>query len=127
MTRRSQAILPAAAQPGPCADMSKGVVARGPFLPWGEDPPRDDVLILIGLGYTDVQLGAHYGRSQRWAYKMRRRQNIAGVPKRVTGSMRQHTNPMPAERAHEPFARLPTAEQTAAWHKGYRFDQGRVG
>lgn len=90
------------------------------------EPTKAEVQELVAAGYTDCRLGAYYGRGDIWANRIRRRYGIKAVPRGISSRNRMAGN-MAYERQGERGVIVPTDEQTRAWHKGYRFDQGRAG
>jgi hypothetical protein len=59
-------------------------LTRGPGAPAASlhrsaTPSVEEVVALVANGFTDAQLGRHFGRGDGWAYKFRRRHGIASA------------------------------------------------
>ena len=95
----------------------------------GEYPPRGELEALVQQGLTDADLANFYGRgAASWGTKARQYHGIPAIqkPRRTDNPDRKGFAPRLVDRPSpdmtEPGCKLPTADEIAAWHQGYRFD-----
>jgi hypothetical protein len=75
-------------------------------------PAADEIRACVADGFSDGELGAHFGRSKSWALYMRRKYAIAAaVPQG------HHADESPQAFGHRPGSEAMLAERDARWHR----------
>jgi hypothetical protein len=75
-------------------------------------PAADEIRACVADGFSDGELGAHFGRSKSWALYMRRKYAIAAaVPQG------HHADESPQAFGHRPGSETLLAARDARWHR----------